>query len=536
MIKSIVMETPGFLEIYGKILLSDFLRYFIPASIAFISVWMILKKKLAHKFIQKIRPDNKKLWFEFRYSMSTVLIFASVGLCIYLGKDHGIFHIYGNINEFGWIYFVCSLGFMVIFHDAYFYWTHRWMHHPKIFRHVHLVHHLSTNPSPWAAYSFHPIEAFVQAMVLPIILFIIPAHNIIIFVFLIYMITRNVWGHLGYELLPKKFLKIKWLNFHTTTTHHSMHHQYSKCNYGLYFIWWDNWMKTTHKKYEESFEEVASRKSGRSCKIKCLVILLSTLVSIDVIGQSPTGKWMTFNEATGMPLSVISIRENLTNQTFEGVIDSVIVPDYVGEKGRCTFCTGDKKNKPLIGLEFLWNFKLDGKSWVDGKIIDPESGTIYDSKIWFANDDSIYVRGYGGIFNLFYRTQIWQRKTGNGIAGIWETIDDRFHLVKSEVELKVIQNELKGFIRKIFLMPYEGNYPICTECEGDLKNKPIVGMEFMSGFVSHENEWVDGKILDPGNGNVYSGKFWLKGENTLVIRGYWGPFFRTQEWKRFESP
>ena len=529
------MDTSAFMEIFGKIVLIDFLRYFIPASVGFFLFWIILKRRLAHKFIQTIRPENKRLWFEFMCSMSTVLIFATVGMCVFWGKDHGLFHIYGEIEEYGWAYFVFSLVFMIIFHDAYFYWTHRWMHHPKLFKRVHLVHHLSTSPSPWAAYSFHPIEAVVQALVFPILLFMIPVHGLVLFLFLTYMILRNVWGHLGYEVLPKKFIRTRWLNFYTTTTHHSMHHQFSRCNYGLYFTWWDNWMKTTHQKYKDAFEEVASRKSGRSCKLKSIILFIIAMYSIDSPGQSPEGKWMTYNESTGMLLSVISIYKNLTSESFEGVVDSVIVPDYVGENGRCSLCAGEKKDKPLIGLEFLWGFKHDNNSWVDGKIIDPESGTIYASKIWFANDDSIYVRGYGGLFNLFYRTQIWRRKSGQGIEGIWETIDDRFHLVKSEVELKVVQNELKGFIRKIFLMPYEGNYPICTECEGDLKNEPIVGMKFMNGFVKDDDEWVSGKILDPGNGNTYSGKFWLKDKDTLVIRGYWGPFFRTQEWKRFNS-
>ncbi|MDN5217231.1 sterol desaturase family protein [Fulvivirgaceae bacterium BMA12] len=247
------------IETFKNIIIVDFLRYFIPASIGFLLFWILFKKRLQHRFIQKTRPKIARLWAEFKYSMSTVFIFAGVGLGVVTAKKYGVFHIYESIATFGWVYFFASLFFMILFHDFYFYWTHRWMHHPKIFKHVHLVHHLSTNPSPWAAYSFHPIEAFIQALVLPILLFMLPLHNLVIFIFLIYMITRNVWGHLGYELLPKKFINFKWLNWHTTTTHHSMHHQYSSCNFGLYFTWWDNWMKTTHKKYRESFEEITSR-------------------------------------------------------------------------------------------------------------------------------------------------------------------------------------------------------------------------------------------------------------------------------------
>ena len=104
------------------------------------------------------------------------------------------------------------------------------------------------------------VRSFCARFILPIILMILPLNSLAIFIFLIYMIVRNVWGHLGYELFPNKFINVKWINWHTTTTHHSMHHQFTKCNYGLYFIWWDNWMKTTHQKYEDSFKEVTTRK------------------------------------------------------------------------------------------------------------------------------------------------------------------------------------------------------------------------------------------------------------------------------------
>jgi len=55
---------------------------------------------------------------------------------------------------------------------------------------------------------------------------------------------------------------MKWINWHTTTTHHSMHHQHSKFNYGLYFTWWDNWMNTAHNKYEHTFNVITSKKHG----------------------------------------------------------------------------------------------------------------------------------------------------------------------------------------------------------------------------------------------------------------------------------
>ncbi len=250
-------------EIWKRVIVIDFLRYFIPASVFYLTFWVILKKHLAHKFIQSKWPSAKKLWGEFKYSISTVIIFAFIGVGVVTAKNQGHTMIYNELGAYGYWYLPVSFVIMVVFHDFYFYWTHRWMHHPKIYRHVHKVHHHSTNPSPWAAYSFHPLEAVVQALVFPILVFTIPVHPRIAFLFLLYMILRNVWGHLGYEFLPAQFIKSKWLNWNTSTTHHNLHHEQFHSNYGLYFTWWDKLMKTEHRDYKQKFTEVASRSAKK---------------------------------------------------------------------------------------------------------------------------------------------------------------------------------------------------------------------------------------------------------------------------------
>ncbi|MEP3389022.1 MAG: DUF2147 domain-containing protein [Reichenbachiella sp.] len=521
-----------FLSAYGNIIIIDFLRYFITASAAFLLFWILLRKVLNHRFIQPSWPKSSKLWYEFRYSLSTVLIFATIGTGVHLANQKGYIQVYHNIEVYGGFYFFLSLVIMLVFHDTYYYWTHRWMHHPKVYKYVHKVHHMSTNPSPWAAYSFHPLEAIIQAMVLPIILAFIPVHGIALFIFLTYMIVRNVHGHLGFELFPNRFIRSKWINWHTTTTHHNMHHRYFKSNFGLYFIWWDKLMKTNHDKYEKEFEEITSRK--KSCLAKLKVLGLLILFSLSANAQSPQGKWMTFNEETGAPLSIIHIYPNIQTNSWEGKIDSIILQPNQGEHPICINCPGDFNNQPVIGLQFLWNFRKSGDEWTGGKVLDPESGNIYKSKIWFESSDEIKVRGYDGFFDLFYRTQLWRRMEGFGINGLWETIDDRYNQVKAHVRLQTRGNELVGTIQQIFQLPYEGNYPICVECEGDLKDKPIIGMRFMYGFKEAREDWNNGHIIDPANGATYSAKFWLEDKDTLIIRGYWGPFYRTQEWKRFD--
>jgi sterol desaturase/sphingolipid hydroxylase (fatty acid hydroxylase superfamily) len=148
----------------------------------------------------------------------------------------------------------------VVLHDTYFYWTHRLMHHRRIFTYVHAVHHQSHNPTPWAAYAFHPLEALVEVGVLPLMVFILPLHPLALSAFGVYMIVMNVMGHLGYEVYPQAFMRSRVLRVvFNTSTHHNMHHRYNKGNYGLYFNLWDRLMKTNHSKYETTFLSITQK-------------------------------------------------------------------------------------------------------------------------------------------------------------------------------------------------------------------------------------------------------------------------------------
>ena len=147
----------------------------------------------------------------------------------------------------------------------------------------------------------------------------------------------------------------------------------------------------------------------------------------------------------------------------------------------------------------------------------------------------MHVRGYAGPLFLFYTTQTCKRLgTSNEQTpvGTWQTIDDHWKKVKSLVEVKNENGTLKGYICKIYLLPHEGTDPVCTECVGSLKNSKVVGMKMIWNFKKVNDKWVDGKILDPGNGNIYDASLWLIDNDTLKVRGYLGPFYRSQVWKR----
>lgn len=235
-------------------------RYLIIASIAFFIWYVVLRKMNASKKIQAKYPGFKDYAREIGFSITTVFIMSFIPATI-LGSPELARHtkFYTDINQHTIVWFVLAFPVMAIMHDTYFYWMHRFIHHPKLFKWVHLVHHKSTNPSPFAAYAFHPFEAIFEAGIFLVFVFTIPVHLYHLLFFFLFMIVYNVYGHLGWELYPKGFSKHwlgKWIN---TSVNHNQHHQYFKGNYGLYFLFWDRLMGTIRQDYDERFEEVKSR-------------------------------------------------------------------------------------------------------------------------------------------------------------------------------------------------------------------------------------------------------------------------------------
>lgn len=239
-------------------------RYVVVAGAAFLVFWVWGRERYRHRLVQGRFPGAEHLRRELRYSASTLVVFSMIGTGVAVGTRAGVFRIYTDVAAFGWAYFAVSLVLLVVLHDAYFYWTHRAMHHRWLYRRMHRVHHLSTNPSPWAAYAFAPGEALVNGAFVPLVTLVVPVHVLAMFVFLAFMIARNVMGHLGVELLPRGFARHRWLGWSTTTTHHCMHHGRVGTNFGLYFTWWDRAMGTTDPRYLDTFERVAGDDASRA--------------------------------------------------------------------------------------------------------------------------------------------------------------------------------------------------------------------------------------------------------------------------------
>jgi hypothetical protein len=82
----------------------------------------------------------------------------------------------------------------------------------------------------------------------------------------------------------------------------------------------------------------------------------------------------------------------------------------------CVACTGEKKNKPMLGMVIVYNLKRNGTKYENGNILDPRDGNIYNAEAEVTPDgQKLLLRGYLG-FEIFGQTQTWTRLPDNAIA------------------------------------------------------------------------------------------------------------------------
>lgn len=233
-----------------------------------------LGPSIPHRQILEKPGTEKLIKLEKQRSFSTQIIFFVMGLGLYGLYKLGVTRVYSNWDERGIFYFFISWFLIQQLHDAYFYWTHRWMHEWKWLRKYHFVHHESISPTPYASLSFHPVEAFVHGFYWYLIAFLFPVPALWMFVFYSFMFYINMWGHNNYEFWHKDLLTHPVLKHLNTPTHHMLHHKYHTNNYSIYYNFWDRICSTNHAEYENHYRAVkAKTENGKSSRLMKLMKL-----------------------------------------------------------------------------------------------------------------------------------------------------------------------------------------------------------------------------------------------------------------------
>jgi uncharacterized protein (DUF2147 family) len=130
----------------------------------------------------------------------------------------------------------------------------------------------------------------------------------------------------------------------------------------------------------------------------------------------------------------------------------------------------------------------------------------------------------------------FQQLTSQEIVGKWRTIDDRNGVTKAIVELYKENGKLNGRVLEILEKGKEN--ALCIKCKGELKNKPVEGMQIIFSFKEDGDGVYKGKrLFDPEQAMTFRGKIWLDPDNPdkLKVRGYLAFFYRTQTWLRVQE-
>ena len=236
-------------------------RYLLIAGVFYSVFYLWMPDKWKQRKINQ--RDFRKGQFrkEVYWSTITAIIFAFSGSFTLLLWQKGWTKVYTDVNDYPLWWLPVSLLIALLVHETYYYWLHRWMHHPRVFRIVHKVHHDSNITSPWTAFSFHPLEGLLQAVFLPALLLVLPMHLYVILTQLTIMTFSSVINHLDIEVYPGNFHRHRFGRWLIGATHHSLHHKQFKYNFGLYFTFWDKWKRTESPLFNSLFEEKTTKKT-----------------------------------------------------------------------------------------------------------------------------------------------------------------------------------------------------------------------------------------------------------------------------------
>ena len=156
---------------------------------------------------------------------------------------------------------ICLGLAMVMIHEAHFFFTHRMIHIPFLYKHVHSVHHKAVNPSPWSSLSMHPVEHLIYFSG-SLIHLLVPSHPLLVIYHLHIAGLGAIVGHIGFDKMV--FDKDRSMDTHAYA--HYLHHKYFDVNYADGLIPWDKWFGTWHDGTEQADALLRERQSRRRKK------------------------------------------------------------------------------------------------------------------------------------------------------------------------------------------------------------------------------------------------------------------------------
>jgi sterol desaturase/sphingolipid hydroxylase (fatty acid hydroxylase superfamily) len=226
------------------------------------ALWVVLPGVLRHRKVRAETPPALQLVSEFAHSVRSVAIFSLILTIPAVAWQAGwrAWEAQEAAMTGPW-WFWGTVAVILVAHDAYFYWMHRTIHRPRLFRRYHRRHHRSFNPSPFTAYSFDLREAALEIAFFAGWTLLLPEPDGTVMTAVLIQLFINTLHHSGYELMPS-WRGRPMFDFLTTTVHHDLHHARGQYNLGLYFTWWDRMMGTEDPTYHVEFARVVGQQEA----------------------------------------------------------------------------------------------------------------------------------------------------------------------------------------------------------------------------------------------------------------------------------
>lgn len=403
------------MRVYPVLLGSEIGRYVVIAGFVSLLIWLLWRPVFAARKLQTRRATRADYQRDILLSLRTVFIFSLVGTLVYVGARTGFYTLYTDFSVRGAGYMLGTWALMVIAHDTWFYWTHRAMHHPRLFRHFHRAHHRAHTPTPWTAYAFDIPEAIVMLAFVPLFLLFVPLHVFTLGLFMLFQIIRNVMGHAGVELSPVSGRPSRlwgWLN---TTTHHDLHHAQARYNFGLYFTFWDRVMGTEHPEYQARLAALTQRPGARTYRRVISLAGLAGVAAALALGLAA--------RAEASPAAAVAIDGRWATPGIGALID--IAPCAEGAPARCGTLVWlwedgdaagralrDHKNpdatlraRPLIGIRMIDGLSATAPGVFVGTLYNFEDGRTYRGEIRRVGD-VLVLKGCAA--RIFCVEQVWR--------------------------------------------------------------------------------------------------------------------------------
>lgn len=202
----------------------------------------------------KIFTFNSQLWDNVFWTLASgVTCWTAYEALMFWAMANGLAPMLSWQNNPVWFVIILFLTPMWI--SFHFYWIHRALHWPPLYRLAHSLHHRNTNVGPWSGISMHPVETAVFFSSI-LIHFIVPAHTIHILFHMQHQALTGATSHTGFEgLLVKDRNRLHLGNFH-----HQLHHRYFECNYGNPEVPWDKVFGSFHDGTDESHVKFKERR------------------------------------------------------------------------------------------------------------------------------------------------------------------------------------------------------------------------------------------------------------------------------------